>query len=813
MSTQPTTKVRLVRCPRCRQVLAELPDVPLYTCGGCGTILKAKNQKNESNDSNVRLQETDAVVKTEHDRVSEEQEETGSNQDLTPPLSGESSPEKDNTGDHGEHDKSFSDEISSPPEVNYLENEDSSADVKKSLKRDEGKCPLEQNSDRFDSSFLKDYNREWSGGRNLSDESPSSSECNCHMVEVSTQAVRQCTEWDDMIPLDGCRGRDPMEVGENTKGIISRYLVPENDVKSQNISKSLETASHSAGRTTEVNEDIKIHPLFRSLSKEDDLNTLTGDLFVSAQSPLNESMVSVDIITSDSEHMEHSRSPQIFGRTSSVDTLGSSPLVDPITDLSVKREDLLKSPTIGSYYAYDGSVSSYDGNDDQIPNHILQPSSRKFDLPETKRYDHASGNRTRVDEEGISRSPFSSSDFMESHRNGNGKVKHSSYQHNLFEHHPSFHSPDEPSYSEPDKLDLLRMVYELEDQLNRMRFSNDMTSGRFPDSVDEKYTPLYNDHLVPEREMHADLNRPRYHMRHGQVQGWPGQSGALRMPYPGEAADHSRQVNCSCVHCFLQDLHCSPQFPSHSMCCDNVHSHASSSSTPQHYTSSEVSLLDDGMKKSYSKEKYQAAKRHIRPIAGGAPLIACYHCSELLQLPADFLIFEKKYHRLRCNACLEVLKFSLLKGSNIVQYVPDVFAPPPSEAENYNDANSKRNLVPISLSNPHPNANHVPYSDDYELSCRSSSTKREASPVRSSFGRHQMKASSNKIASVDESMGDRQMKSILRESQNKNERVAKSYESTGTSSKMSKWKKASAELEGSPLHRLMGYSSISQVLK
>ncbi|KAL2541863.1 Uncharacterized protein Adt_02841 [Abeliophyllum distichum] len=247
MSTQPTTKVRLVRCPRCRQVLAELPDVPLYTCGGCGTILKAKNRKNESDDSNVRLQETDAVVKTEQDHVSEEKEETGSNQDLTPPLSGESLPEKDNTGDHGEHDKSFSDDISSSPEGNGVED------------------------------------------RHLSDESPSSSEFKCHVVEVSTQEVRHCTEWDDMIPLDGCHGRDPMEVGENTKGIISRYLVPENDVKSQNISKSLETSSHSVGRTTEVNEDIKIHPLFRSLSKENDLNTHTGDLFVSAQSPLNES--------------------------------------------------------------------------------------------------------------------------------------------------------------------------------------------------------------------------------------------------------------------------------------------------------------------------------------------------------------------------------------------------------------------------------------------------------------------------------------------------------------------------------------------
>ncbi|CAI9768257.1 unnamed protein product [Fraxinus pennsylvanica] len=656
MSTQPTTKVRLVRCPRCRQVLAELPDVSLYKCGGCGTILQAKNRKDESNDPNVRLQERDAVVKTEQERVSGEKEETGSNQDLTPPLSGESSPEKDNLGDHGGRDKSFSDNISSQPEVNCFERKDSSAEARKSLKQDEDEFPLEQNTSGLDSRFLQDYNREWSRGRNLSDESPRSSEFNCHMVDGLTQEVRKCIEWNDMIPLDKCHGRHPMEVGENTEGIKGQDLVPENDVKGWNISKSLNTSSHSAGRTSEVNENTKIHPTFRSLSKEIGLNTRTGDLSVAAESPLNDSIVSVNFITSDGERVEHSCSPQNFGRASSVDTLGSSPLVDPITDLSDKHEDMYKSPTIRSYYAYDGSVSSYDGTDDQIPNHILQPSRRKFELPETKRYDHTSGNRTRFDEEGISRSPFSPGNFIESH--GNGKGKPSSYQHNLFEHHPSFYSPDEPSNSEPDKMDLLRMVCELKDQLNRMRFTNDMTNGGFPSIMDEKYTPLYDDHLVPEREMHADLNHPRYHMRHSQVQCWPGHCRASRVPYSMDATNYSCQVNCSCVHCFPQDWHCSPQFPSNSMCCDSVHSHASSSSTPPHYMSSEVSLLDDEMKKSYSREKYQAAKRHIRPIAGGAPLVACYHCSELLQLPADFLLFKKKYHRLRCNASRPTTKMT-----------------------------------------------------------------------------------------------------------------------------------------------------------
>ncbi|KAJ4911629.1 Uncharacterized protein Rs2_06250 [Raphanus sativus] len=52
-----------------------------------------------------------------------------------------------------------------------------------------------------------------------------------------------------------------------------------------------------------------------------------------------------------------------------------------------------------------------------------------------------------------------------------------------------------------------------------------------------------------------------------------------------------------------------------------------------------------------ARRRKPVAKRHIRPTAGGAPLVSCYHCSQNLQLPADYLIFKRKYHLLRWGTC------------------------------------------------------------------------------------------------------------------------------------------------------------------
>ncbi|KAL0316992.1 UNVERIFIED_CONTAM: protein ENHANCED DISEASE RESISTANCE 4 [Sesamum angustifolium] len=468
---------------------------------------------------------------------------------------------------------------------------------------------------------------------------------------------------------------------------------------------------------------------------------------------------------------------------------------------------------------------------------------------ETSRY--TSGNRMRLDKQGgVSSLPFTSRDPLSDYRS----VSPASYRHNLPPPHPGFNSSDRPSYSEMDDMDLLRTVHELKDQLNKMRFSKVTTQNRrFPAGVmDGKFTPFHYDHLAPEREIYADLSRPgRYNLRSNQAGGCGEQCHVSRPAFSGDAAHYRYQSSCSCLHCCPQDWRYSAQLPSDSMHCknghhmvltDHNHFNISSSPSPQHYTSSELSVRgcetksdnqrQDEIRRLKLKEKYQTPKRHLRPVAGGAPVVACYHCSELLQLPADFLLFKKRYHQLMCNACRKILKFSLEKGTHIVPYLPDAYAPPPSEADDYNDATSRRNLEPSSYSSSGQHVERISYSDDYGPSfCRSCSTEGEASVSLPSLDQVGKTSYNRKVSSSGsyEPTEDRKMKSILREPRKKIKSSLETDESVGSSSlqtvelvgpssRLPKWRKATSEIEelqpssNSPLHRLMGYTSPSQVL-
>lgn len=74
-----------------------------------------------------------------------------------------------------------------------------------------------------------------------------------------------------------------------------------------------------------------------------------------------------------------------------------------------------------------------------------------------------------------------------------------------------------------------------------------------------------------------------------------------------------------------------------------------------------------------SRERTHFPKRHVRPIRGACPLITCYNCSELLQIPEDFLLSRRKRcHWLRCGACSVVLRFSLLNRTHITPYTPEL---------------------------------------------------------------------------------------------------------------------------------------------
>ncbi|CAA7032001.1 unnamed protein product [Microthlaspi erraticum] len=96
-------------------------------------------------------------------------------------------------------------------------------------------------------------------------------------------------------------------------------------------------------------------------------------------------------------------------------------------------------------------------------------------------------------------------------------------------------------------------------------------------------------------------------------------------------------------------------------------------------------------------ERQRVAKRHIRPTAGGAPFVSCYICSENLQLPVDFLIFNRKHHLLRCGTCTTVLRFSLQSRTHLV---PDINA----DRSSNSTSESPRDRAPSKPENPSSSA-------------------------------------------------------------------------------------------------------------
>ncbi|EYU20134.1 hypothetical protein ABFS82_06G055800 [Erythranthe guttata] len=379
-----------------------------------------------------------------------------------------------------------------------------------------------------------------------------------------------------------------------------------------------------------------------------------------------------------------------------------------------------------NFYAYyDGSESSYDGTDFERASHFSR-KNKDMGPAETNYWSTMNPSSHRP----IKSSPWAPRATKSSEINTRAK-----YRGNLLPPRPGFNSS-----SEPDKSELLRTVNELKDQLNRMNFPEISSPNRMPPSGN-----IYN---------------PRCNIP--------------RLAFSGDAASHYMHRDiCSCPHCSPQNYHYSAQFPTNYSCGAHTSPH-------RYRTSSEFSL-----RKSNDMKRSHPAKRHLRPLAGGAPFVACYRCSELLLLPADFILFEKRYHRLKCNACKKVLKYSLLEGTRLVPYLPEASAPPPS-------ATSRRNTPgpppprPLSHCSSCGNVDAVSYSDDYGRSlCKSCSTGGEAE-VR-------LPPSFDEEAERKSYYYNIKMKSTLKS-------------------------KATSEIEeipessNSPLHRLMGYSSPSQVL-
>ncbi|KAL6980876.1 hypothetical protein U1Q18_022512 [Sarracenia purpurea var. burkii] len=753
MAGQLRTKVRLVRCPKCHGILPEL--APVYQCAVCGTVLQAKKWKNDT-DTEQHINETNtAIRKIELEHVSGNKEAQNLSTEVTYPSSAELPFESlPVSGAHSEED----------------------------LEPDNGK--------KF-------------GGLIFPDE-VTSTETIHHESEESSPQNGVHSELDENGNcLEQNNGRHQNAIGDLKELPGNREFsneISSNEFTSQQIEES---SSPVAGTLAELDENnFKRGFIFGSLSGGNLLAASSRHSMITAQRSFDESNLMDSLTMSPhSEQLEQSRKRAFHGnfdRVSSDDTLENFAL-----------KDMPKSPTTRSYYGKGCSVSSDDAKDDHVPNRQLYLSKRKYKEAEYASSKTTPGGTQFETDEHRSKVPFYSRDYHIGCDNGIP----SNYRQNRLQRSTSFYLPNnKPEYPEKKKMELLKMVYELEDQLKRAHISN---------------------HIAPEAEICHDLSNPGYSRRRNQGRNWPHRSPILGIPFSAEATTVSKHhSDCSCFTCCPHEWQCSAPLPAHIFCNKNRYiSHSS-----QKYTGSEFSSWNSNadsdyhwhtnhheVKKYYSMERHRSVKRHVLPVSGGAPFIVCYGCCELLQIPADFLLPGRRFHRLRCSSCSVILKFSLQNGTHIVPYMgPTDFTthditPPPSKVDdNCSDANNLTNPESVS------NANYCLGADS--VSC--SDEQCEGDPFSAPIPLDALnKKSSNdrKISSGSsfEPMEERKKQPIFKESQNKFKNPEELFESVGYSSKRSRAEKLSSEIEeewtpkkgGSPLHRLMGYSSPSEVME
>ncbi|GFZ15126.1 hypothetical protein Acr_24g0013160 [Actinidia rufa] len=747
---------------------------------------------------------------------------------------------------------SFCDELAASTEINHHESEDSSLVAGTHSDED-----LEQN-DGWAQNEYGYCNGKQPGGVSFSDELASSTEINHHESVESSPTGFHSEVDENSHCLEQDNGRNQSEFGDYKREWPGNVKFS-NEVSSSTelTCQEIEESSPVGGTSTEFDKNFNRF-IFGRLSGENHLAASQRASFTTSQRPLGESNLTDNQMSPRSEQLEQSQKRVLngFNRVSSEDSLENFPI--PSSKFHVKFKDMPKFPT-RSYYADDGSASSYDGTDDQIshlPLHLMKRKFKESESTSTKvmprrdevmntiassypepqhqawncssissekkqyvmnasnwgqdelvgspRYGHPVRNRMKFEEdEHRSKEPFCSRGYQI----GSEKGSPSNYGKYDFECGTSFHSPNKSDYLEEEKMKLLKMVYELQDQLNRTQIDKGKANGRFPRVAGiEKQIPPYCDHIASDVETSRDLNNTRYSGR-----GWTHPSRTSRIPFSAEATTSRHPVNHFGLHSFPQDWQCSAPLPPHY---NKSQYTGSRPYSPQQYTGSKFSCDDRSELKRDSRERHHSVKRHhVLPIAGAAPFLVCYNCSELLQVPADFLLFRRKCHQLKCSACSVILKFSLRNRTQIVPYTDctHAMAPSPGNVDDCSDANIRRNLALASTANYCPDADRMSCSDDFGQSLRQScSTDGEPFSVMPPLHRKSNDRNMSSVSSF-EPMEESLKRPNFKERLNIYKNPLKSLASSGSSSsfKKSKAEKLSSEIEelptkaGSPLHRLM----------
>ncbi|XP_014504930.1 protein ENHANCED DISEASE RESISTANCE 4 [Vigna radiata var. radiata] len=564
-----------------------------------------------------------------------------------------------------------------------------------------------------------------------------------------------------------------------------------------------------------------------------------------------------------SNHASSKTIAHSFDRVRSVDTFDNTEVMNPGFETSGTLGGFPKSSTTRSYHAYDGSVSSNDGVDDQFPNQYLdsfentyavssgvfEGGSRKGkgivnsmlhgdletinryfqegrpyvqrdsmvninEVPETTRHDHAHWMRTKRDEF-PPRIPHHRSGSQSGYESGStsNQIIDEFYCGSSYLSHDSYDDPDQ------EKMKLLRLVYKLQYQLNRTSYVSGETNGR---SSMGSHMSAYQSHDLHERRFYHGLDYPRY-----DGINWCQKHNFSRAPYSTEPTCSIHHVDPSCFNCCPQQWQHSAELPPRDLyqheelcrhnpghsCCSAHHSYpvspqwsmTSNLQAHAHETMSCDQMYRPEVKKHF-REKPVLTRRHYRPVAGGAPFVTCNKCLKLLQLPADFLLFKRVFHQLKCGACQEVLKFSLHNRSHIVSYASNDVEPslneviygsnPPSEPrDNYHHS---------------PHADHASYSDDYGNSAgKSYSSEGDPIPLNPLHGSEYDKPTVS--SGTLETITEKEKTAVI--GPGTGEASVETDKSNMNSSNFAPEIEAHFQPKSSPLHQLMGYSSPSQVVR
>ncbi|KAE9605960.1 hypothetical protein Lal_00024600 [Lupinus albus] len=571
-----------------------------------------------------------------------------------------------------------------------------------------------------------------------------------------------------------------------------------------------------------------------------------------------------------------------FDSVTSVDIFDTTNIMNLSSELTGALEEMHKSSTTRSSHAYEGSVSSNDREDERFPSqqfdsfennytvangvsegrfrkgkglvnsmlygdldtqqesffpngkhHVLKDNREiQNKVREITRHGHLHWRRTRR-EEFPPKIPFHQSGSQSGYESGSP----SNQTHDDLYCSSSFLSLDSLDDPDQEKMELLRMVYKLQDQLNRTSYANGETNGRFSAGVSYKGNHVSTNHghgLHEGRFYHGyDFPRCDGECDHGTNHH---RSPNFSRPYVSGVASSKHHADYSCVHCYPQEWQCSAELPprDHFQHEEIYKSHLDHSCCPAHrtYPSSPQCVMPSKLlyiheTKSgdqrhrvpevmkYLREKQNLTKRHYRPVAGGAPFVTCHKCLNLLQLPADFLIFKRTFHQLKCGSCSEVLKFSLQNRSRIVYYAPNAVVPSSRDHDDQNEVINSNSLHSESHANYYhsSHADPISYSDDSGHSV-SKSHSSESDPVYMTPS-HPLYGLKNDNPSVSHGTF---------EPITKNERIASRGPSTSEaqvetdepdidSSNMSSEMEAQSAPRSSALHKLMGYSSPIQVIR